>query len=70
MLKVELAALLPSSLRAEWKAIRGIFKEAATVFAPSMVTEQVPVPEQPPDQPAKVEPAAGAIVSVTTVPEA
>src|SRR5260370_8981306 len=34
-----------------------------------MVTAHVPVPEQlPPLQPAKVEPPAGAAVSVTTVP--
>src|SRR5256885_4651988 len=32
------------------------------------VTVQVPVPEQPPLQPVKIEPAAGAAVSVTAVP--
>ena len=35
------------------------------------VTEQVPVPEQPPPlQPVKVEPAAGAAVNVTAEPPA
>jgi hypothetical protein len=33
-----------------------------------MVTVQLPVPEQPPDQPPKREPFAGAAVSVTLVP--
>jgi hypothetical protein len=34
-----------------------------------MVTEQLPVPEQPdPLQPVKLEPVAGLAVSVTTVP--
>src|SRR5438094_8460077 len=42
---------------------------ALTVVAALTVTVQVPVPEQlPPLQPAKVEPAAGAAVSVTEVP--
>ena len=40
-----------------------------TVVAALSVTEQVPVPEQPPPlQPVKVEPAAGAAVKVTAVP--
>src|SRR5438093_1194333 len=44
-------------------------KLAATVVAAPSVTEQVPVPAQPPPlQPVKVEPAAGAAVSVTAVP--
>ena len=33
------------------------------------VTEQVPVPEQAPDQPEKVDPDAGVAVSVTAVAE-
>src|SRR2546422_6784133 len=42
---------------------------ALTVVAALSVTEQVPVPEQPPPlQPVKVEPAAGAAVKVTAVP--
>ena len=42
---------------------------AVTVWAALIVTEQVPVPEQPPPlQPAKVDPTAGVAVSVTTVP--
>jgi hypothetical protein len=42
---------------------------AVTDCAPLIVTEHVPVPEQPPpDHPAKVDPAAGAAVNVTTVP--
>src|SRR5439155_4021504 len=44
-------------------------KLAATVVAAPSVTEQVPVPAQPPPlQPVKVEPAAGAAVSVTAAP--
>jgi len=35
-----------------------------------MLTVQVPVPEQTPDQPEKVEPEAGEAVKVTEVPEA
>src|SRR2546426_7702852 len=42
---------------------------AVTVVAAVRVTVQVPLPEQPPPvQPLKVEPAAGAAVSVTAVP--
>ena len=44
-------------------------KVAVTVVAALRVTVQVPVPLQPPPlQPVKVEPAAGAAVSVTAVP--
>ena len=42
---------------------------AVTVWAEFIVTVHVPVPEQPPDQPVKVDPEAGAAVSVTGVPE-
>jgi len=44
-------------------------KVAATFLAAFIVRTQVPVPEQSPDQPAKVEPAAADAVNVTTVPE-
>src|SRR5439155_10840692 len=44
-------------------------KVAVTVVAAEIVTVQAPGPEQPPPlQPLKVEPAAGAAVSVTAVP--
>src|SRR5438309_3447767 len=44
-------------------------KVAVTVVAAESVTVQAPVPEQPPPlQPLKVEPAAGAAVSVTAGP--
>jgi len=44
-------------------------KLAVTEVAAFMVTEQVPVPEQPPPlQPVKLDPPAGDAVSVTTVP--
>src|SRR5881397_1096919 len=44
-------------------------KVAVTVVAALRVTVQAPGPEQPPPlQPLKVEPAAGAAVSVTAVP--
>src|SRR5207248_975014 len=43
-------------------------KVAVTVVAAESVTTHVPVPEQPPLQPVKVEPAAGAAASVTAVP--
>src|SRR2546427_6329498 len=45
-------------------------KVAVTVVAAESVTVQVPVPEQPPLQPVKIEPAAGAAVSVTAGPPA
>ena len=43
-------------------------KAAVTVSSASVVIEQVPVPVQAPDQPAKLEPAAGVAVRVTAVP--
>src|SRR5439155_724963 len=47
----------------------GSVNVAVTVVAAETVTVHVPVPEQPPPvQPVKVEPAAGAAVSVTAVP--
>jgi hypothetical protein len=44
-------------------------KLAVTDVAALIVTVQVPVPEQPPLQPPKVDGAVGVAVSVTTVPE-
>ena len=44
-------------------------KVAVTVFAASIVTEQLPVPLHAPVQPAKFELASGEAVSVTEVPE-
>jgi len=41
---------------------------APTDFAPSIVTTQLPVPLQAPDQPAKVEPASAEAVSVMAAP--
>src|SRR2546422_7093043 len=47
----------------------GRVKVAVTVVAAETVTTHDPVPEHPPPlQPVKVEPAAGAAVSVTAVP--
>ncbi len=43
-------------------------KLATTDLAESMVTTQFPVPEQPPDQPVKLEFASGPAVRVTCVP--
>jgi hypothetical protein len=43
---------------------------AVTFRAALIVTVQVPVPLQAPDQPVKVEPAVGAAVRVTDVPSA
>jgi len=45
-------------------------KVAVTLLAADIVTVQVPVPEQAPDQPVKVEPLVAVAVRVTLVPEA
>jgi len=53
----------------ETVSMRAGVKVAVTVVAAESVTVQAPVPEQPPPvQPLKVEPPAGAAVSVTAVP--
>src|SRR2546425_9270469 len=52
----------------ETVSTRAGVKVAVTVVAAESVTVQAPVPEQPPLQPVKVEPAAGTAVSVTAVP--
>jgi hypothetical protein len=54
--------------RVDSSSYYGELKLAVTVFAASMVTVQPPVPEQPPLQPVKVDPAVGEAVSVTVVP--
>jgi len=46
-----------------------VLKVAVTDLSEFIVKVQVPVPEQSPDQPEKVEPAAGMAVRVTEVPE-
>ena len=43
-------------------------KLAVTDLAAVMLTVQLPLPEQAPDQPVKVEPAEGETVRVTEVP--
>jgi hypothetical protein len=42
-------------------------KLAVTLLAAVIATVQFPLPEQAPDQPAKVEPLAGMALSVTVV---
>ena len=43
-------------------------KVAVTALLVSVIKEQLPVPEQAPDQPAKVDPEAGEVLRVTAVP--
>jgi hypothetical protein len=43
-------------------------KTGLTTTLPVMVTKQVPVPEQPPDQPENTQPASGEAVKFTTAP--
>ena len=59
---------VPARLAVNAKVTAFVLKVAVTAFAALMVTEQAPVPVQPPLHPAKVEPEAAAAVSVTTVP--
>lgn len=55
---------------AEAESEKSELNVAPTDWAELMVRLHVPVPEQPPLQPTKVEPIAGAAVSVTIVPGA
>ena len=59
---------LPSPARTTVSATGAGANVAPTVIAPVIVSVHAPTPEQPPDQPVKTEPAAGAAVSVTPVP--
>ncbi|OFZ68873.1 MAG: hypothetical protein A2V79_06380 [Betaproteobacteria bacterium RBG_16_56_24] len=43
-------------------------KVAVTVTPAFIVTSQLPIPEQPPDQPAKLEPVAGVAYRLTLAP--
>ena len=58
----------PDSLLGLVTVIVGLLNVAVTVCAESIVTWQVPVPEQGPLQPAKLETPVGVAVRVTTVP--
>jgi hypothetical protein len=49
-------------------ALVATWKDAVTFRAVLIVTVQAPVPEQPPDQPAKTASPTGVAVSVTTEP--
>ena len=65
----EVTVPLPAPARATVSVYWLSVKVAVTDAAPVMLTAQVLVPEQPPPlQPAKVEPADGAAVSVTVLP--
>ena len=60
---------VPASLTVKAKLFVVLLNVAVTAVAAVTVTTQVPVPEHPPPlQPANVEPAAAAAVSVTAVP--
>src|SRR5262249_18661986 len=59
---------VPAPVVATFSCRCGGLKVAATDWALLRVTSQTPVPEQAPDQPAKVEPPSGLAVSVTFVP--
>src|SRR5207247_46702 len=66
---LEVTVSLPVPARITARVTLGGLKRASTVVAAVRVTEEGPVPEQPPPfQPAKVEPVAGVAVSVTKVP--
>jgi len=59
---------VPATVTESANVVTVVLKVAVTAFAALMVTLQVPVPEQAPLQPAKVDPADAAAVKVTTVP--
>jgi len=59
---------LPSPARTTVTATGAGANAAPTVVAVAIATVHAPVPEQPPDQPVKIAPAAGVAVSVTLVP--
>src|SRR5262245_44975835 len=66
---LEVTVPLPEPALVTARGKVGSPKVAVTVVPVFRVTVQAPVPEQPPPlQPVKVEPAAGAAVSVTAVP--
>jgi hypothetical protein len=56
------------ALLTERVKVAAALKVAVTAAAAFMVTLHAPVPAQAPDQPAKMEPAAGVAVRVTVVP--
>ncbi len=59
---------VPASDTVSANCTTGAVKVAVTARAWLMVTEQLPVPEQAPVQPAKVEPDVGVAVNATRVP--
>jgi hypothetical protein len=59
---------LPRPARTTVSATGAGANAAPTVIAVASVTVHGPLPEHPPDQPVKIEPAAGVAVSVTLVP--
>src|SRR5215471_16599775 len=61
--------VVPATSGSSVKLIVAGVKVPVTDVAPITVTTHVPVPVQPPLQPVKVDPAAGAAVRVTMVPE-
>ena len=61
-------AVCPSvTIKNVWGPEADISNCAVTAWSASNVTRQDPVPVHAPDQPVKVEPAAGTAVRVTTV---
>lgn len=58
---------VPASTTVSWTA-GAVSNVAVTVVSAAKATVHVPVPEQAPDQPVKLDPAAGAGVSTTEVP--